>query len=246
MKLIKILSDKVQIRTDQQEFSNVRINDLISITDGTAELVTMVTAVTDNDAEAGISDDDFILGGASIKVVECSIIGSVHNGRFSKALDQYPTTDITAREIDGEEFSKMISRPDSGFCIGKYAVYHCPAWVDGNRFFQRHSCIVGNTGSGKSETVTKILEETSKLPGANIIMFDIHGEYGELSYARNISFSSAMPFPIWMFGFSDMVSNILKIKEESATVAMAALRKCYKQICPDGNEGKPVYFSYKN
>ena len=76
MKLIKILSDKVQIRTDQQEFSNVRINDLISITDGTAELVTMVTAVTDNDAEAGISDDDFILGGASIKVVECSIIGS--------------------------------------------------------------------------------------------------------------------------------------------------------------------------
>lgn len=245
MKLIKILSDKVQIRTDQQEFSNVRINDLISITDGTAELVTMVTAVTDNDAEAGISDDDFILGGASIKVVECSIIGSVHNGRFSKALDQYPTTDITAREIDGEEFSKMISRPDSGFCIGKYAVYHCPAWVDGNRFFQRYSCIVGNTGSGKSETVTKILEETSKLPGANIIMFDIHGEYGELSYARNISFSSAMPFPIWMFGFSDMVSNILKIKEESATVAMAALRKCYKQICPDGNEGKPVYFSYK-
>ena len=245
MKLIKILSDKVQIRTDQQEFSNVRINDLISITDGTAELVTMVTAVTDNNAEAGISDDDFILGGTSIKVVECSIIGSVHNGKFSKALDQYPTTDITAREINGEEFSKMISRPDSGFCIGKYAVYHCPAWVDGNRFFQRHSCIVGNTGSGKSETVAKILEEASKLPGANIIVFDIHGEYRELSYARNISFSSAMPFPIWMFGFSDMVSNILKVKEESATVAMAALRKCYNQICPDGNEGKPVYFSYK-
>ena len=245
MKLIKILSDKVQIRTNQQEFSNVRINDLISITDGTAELVTMVTAVTDNDAETGISDDDFILGGTSIKIVECSIIGSVHNGKFSKTLDQYPTTNITAREIDGEEFSKMISRPDSGFCIGKYAVYHCPAWVDGNRFFQRHSCIVGNTGSGKSETVAKILEETSKLPGTNIIVFDIHGEYRELSYARNISFSSAMPFPIWMFGFSDMVSNILKIKEESATVSMTALRKCYNQICPDGNEGKPVYFSYK-
>ena len=54
MKLIKILSDKVQIRTDQQEFSNVRINDLISITDGDAELITMVTSVTDNDTEAGI------------------------------------------------------------------------------------------------------------------------------------------------------------------------------------------------
>lgn len=245
MKLIKILSAKVQIRTDQQEFGSVRINDLISITDGTAELVTMVTSVTDNDAEAGISDDDFILGGTSVKVVECSIIGSVHNGKFSKALEQYPTTDIAAREIDGEEFSNMISRPDSGFCIGKYAVYHCPAWVDGNRFFQRHSCIVGNTGSGKSETVAKILEEASKLKGANIIVFDLHGEYRELSYARNIQFGPDTPFPIWMFGFSDMVSNILKIKEESATVAMSALRKCYNQICPEGNEGKPVCFSYQ-
>lgn len=245
MKLIKILSDKVQIRTDQQEFSNVRINDLISITDGTVELVTMVTSVTDNDAEASISDDDFILGVTSIKVVECSIIGSVHNGRFSKALDQYPTTDITAREVAGDEFSKMISQPDSGFCIGKYAVYHCPAWVDGNRFFQRHSCIVGNTGSGKSETVAKILEETSRLPGANIIVFDIHGEYRNLSYARNICFDDESPFPVWLFGFSDMVSNILKIKDETATVAMSALRKVYNLICAGGNEGKPFYFSYE-
>lgn len=245
MKLIKILSDKIQIRTDQQEFSNVRINDLISISDGTAELITMVTSVTDNDSDSGIGEDDFIFERSSVKVVECSIIGSVRGGKFSKALDQYPTTDITAREVTSEEFAELIGQPESGFHIGTYAAYACPAWVDGNRFFQRHSCIVGNTGSGKSETVAKILEETSKLPGANIIVFDIHGEYRELSYARNISFSSAMPFPIWMFGFSDMVSNILKIKGETATVAMSALRKVYNLICAEGNEGKPVYFKYE-
>lgn len=246
MKLIKILSDKVQIRTDQKEFENVRINDLIAISDGTAELITMVTSVTDNDAEAAIGEDDFILGGASVKVVECSIIGSMQKGKFSKALEQYPTTDITAREINPEDFSVMIGHTnESGFCIGSYASYHCPAWVDGNKFFQRHACIVGNTGSGKSETVAKILEETGRLPGANIIVFDIHGEYRNLSYARNICFSNEFPFPIWMFGFSDMVSNILKIKEESATVAMSALRKIYNLICAEANEGKPVFFSYR-
>lgn len=245
MKLIKILSDRVRIRTDQSEFIGVRINDLISISDGSAELVTMVTAVTDNDSEAVFGEDDFILGGTSIKVVECSIIGSVQDGKFSKALEQYPTTDITAREISPEDFAAMIGHTEeSGFCIGNYASYNCPAWVDGNRFFQRHACITGNTGSGKSETVAKILEETSRLPGANIIVFDIHGEYRNLSYARNICFDRSLPFPVWLFGFSDMVSNILKIKEETATVAMSALRKVYNQICPGGNEGKPVYFSY--
>lgn len=245
MKLIKILSDRVQIRTDRREFESIRINDLVSVSDGTVELVTVVTAITDNDSEAGIEEDEFILGGTSIKVVECSIIGSVKNGKFSKAIDRYPTTDITSKEVSEDEFSEMISRTnEDGFCIGEYAAYRCPAWVDGNRFFQRHACIVGNTGSGKSETVAKILEESSRLPGTNIIVFDIHGEYGALSYAKNIKVGKDFAFPIWMFGFSDMVSNILKIKEETSTVAMSALRKCYNRICPGGNENIPVSFRY--
>ena len=47
MKLIKILDDKVQIKTDHMEFEDVRINDLISVSDGTAELITTVTSITD-------------------------------------------------------------------------------------------------------------------------------------------------------------------------------------------------------
>ena len=76
----------------------------------------------------------------------------------------------------------MLSKYEGGgFYIGNYVQHNCPAFVDGNKFFQRHSCIVGNTGSGKSETVAKILEESAKLSGTNIIVFDIHGEYGKLS-----------------------------------------------------------------
>lgn len=244
MKLIKILSDKVQIRTDQVEFGNVRINDLISISDGTAELVTMVTAVTDNDVETGIEEDGFILDGTSVKVVNCSIIGSIRDGKFQKSIERYPATDCMAREITPEGFSKMLQDPEDGFCIGKYADYGCEAWVDGNKFFQRHACIVGNTGSGKSETVARIMEEASKLPGANLVVFDIHGEYRNLSYVRNITIGDKYPFPIWMFGFSDMVTNILKVREESSAVVMSALRKCYYQICPDGRENRPVFFDF--
>ena len=139
----------------------------------------------------------------------------------------------------------MLGRGRGGFRIGTYAAYSCDAVVDGNKFFQRHSCIVGNTGAGKSETVAKILEETAKLPGANLVVFDIHGEYSQLSYASNIRIGEDFPFPIWMFGFNDIVANILKIREESATTVMTALRKAYYRVCPDGKENKPVYFSYQ-
>ena len=48
MKLIKILSDRIQIRTTQKEFEDVRINDLVSISDDSVELITMVISVTDS------------------------------------------------------------------------------------------------------------------------------------------------------------------------------------------------------
>ena len=229
MKLIKILSDRIQIRTTQKEFEDVRINDLVSISDDSVELITMVTAVTESESEAGISDEDeFLLGGTDIKIVECSIIGSVHDGKFSNAIDKYPVTNVKAKEIATEEFKKMIEYANGkGFQIGKYAAYDCPAWVNGNRFFQRHACIVGNTGSGKSETVAKILESISKLKAGNVVVFDIHGEYAQLSYARNIKIGKDFAFPVWMFGLTGMTNNILKIRGETSTVVMSAIRKVY-------------------
>lgn len=246
MKLIKILSAKIQIRTDNTEFKDIRINDLISISDDVVNLITIVISITDTDSGGALGEDDFIFENESIKTVECSIIGSVRNGLFTKAIERYPVTDITAKKMSDDEFRGMLSGYEKeGFLIGDYAAYDCPAYVNGNKFFQRHACIVGNTGSGKSETVARILEQASKLPGTNIVVFDIHGEYSRLSYARNIKIGSSFSsFPIWMFSFSNMVSDVLKVKEETASVVMSALRKCYYQLCPDGKENRPVRFDF--
>lgn len=247
MKLVKILSDSIQIRTNQEEFKGIRINDLLSVSDDRACLVCMVTGLTDTNSEERIGEVDFLDEITGIKTIECTIIGSLKGGRFVKAIDEYPTTSVEIRKISAEGFAAMITPgASSGFCIGEYAAYGLPAWVNGNKFFQRHACIVGNTGAGKSETVAKILEETAKLPGANVVVFDIHGEYSRFSYAHNIRIGEEFHFPVWMFGFQDIVANILKIREESATTVMTALRKAYYRVCPDGKENKPVYFNYQS
>lgn len=247
MKMVKILSDKVQIRSDYKEFEDIRINDLISVSDGEVELITMVNALTDTETDDSneIDVNDYILENSSVKVLDCSIIGTIKDGCFQKAVEKYPTMKVTAHKVTKDEFGEMLCKYTEGFMIGKYTEYDFVAFVDGNKLFQRHACVVGNTGSGKSETVAKIMEKVSTLAGANMIVFDIHGEYSKLSYVRNIKIGEGTPFPIWMFGFSDMISNIMKIKEESATVAMTALRKCYYNVCPNGKENRPVYFNYR-
>ena len=250
MKLAKILPDKIQIRTDDAEFANARLNDLISVSDGEVELVAMITAITDNDVETQMDENAIMeeLQQPSLKVIECSILGSVIDGEFKQQIDRYPSTDVKIHKISDFEFGAILAvdavlKNSGPFQIGGYAGYDVPAYLDGNKFYQRHSCIVGNTGCGKSETVTKIVEETAKLPGANIVIFDIHGEYSRLSYVDSIKMGE-VPFPIWMLGFSDMAANVLKVKEDS-TVVVSALRKAYYEQCPNGNENKPVYFEFE-
>lgn len=247
MKLVKILSDSIQIRTNLSEFRDIRINDLLSVYDKSVNLIAMVTGLTDTDNSDSIGPDDYIGELTGIKTIECAIIGSLKEKHFAKAIDFYPTTNVEISRIDSHAFSSILSsRLNESFDIGKYVAYDAPALVNGNKFFQRHACVVGNTGSGKSETVAKILEESAKLPGTNIVVFDIHGEYSKMSYVKNIKFDDEMPFPLWMFGFNDIVNNILKIKEETATTVMTALRKCYYSVCEDGKENKPVYFDYSD
>lgn len=247
MKLVKILPDKIQIRTDDAEFANARLNDLISVSDDEMELVTMITAITDNDVETQMDDNAIMeeLQQPSLKVIECSILGSVIDGDFRQQIDRYPSTDVYICNISDEDFANMIFSGCSNdiFEIGLYAGHDVVAYIDGNKFYQRHSCIVGNTGCGKSETVTKIIEETAKLPGTNIVIFDIHGEYSQLSYVDSIKMGE-VPFPIWMLGFADMAANVLKVKEDS-TVVMSALRKAYYAQCPNGNENKPTWFDFE-
>ena len=195
MKLIKINNSSIQIRTNLEEFRDIRINDLLKVYDMDACLIAMVTGLSDTDAEERIGDSDFLGEIVGVKTIDGSIIGSLEDGKFFKAVRRYPTTGVTIKRISSVDFSDMLM-PDSasGFYLGEYVDYHCGAWVDGNKFFQRHSCIVGNTGAGKSETVARILEEASRLPGANLIVFDIHGEYSRLSYAKNIRIGEDFPF----------------------------------------------------
>lgn len=245
MKLVKICSDKIQIKTNDIEFHGVKINDLMSVSDGDATLVTSVSQLTDTDCEIADENmfDDYV---PSLKIIECDIIGSLQDGNYIRAIDRYPTTNVTVNLITDSDFKSMISKYENGFKIGRYANYNCDAYINGNKFFQKHACIVGNTGSGKSETVSNILGNASKLKSANIIVFDIHGEYSKLSYARNISIGNNYPFPIWLLGFSDIVTNVLKIKEESATTIMTALKKSFAVVTNGGNLQKPEYFGYHN
>jgi DNA helicase HerA-like ATPase len=245
MKLIKITPDKVQIKSDTGQLGDLSINSAILATDGTISLVCVVTAIARNEEEEQFDNEGEPLEAEATSTIDCSIIGSLIDDVFTKAVDLYPSTDVSIRPIDGEMFRRMIADPGkSGFRLGTYANYGCDAMIDGNKLFQRHGAIVGNTGSGKSVTVASILEKMSELQGANVILFDLHGEYSDLSYVKKIKIGDGgLDFPMWFLSLKDIYGSLLKIKEDSAQLQVAALRKAfYEARESDKSEEIPVAF----
>lgn len=251
MKLIRISPDKVQIKSNDDQLGDISINSIILMTDEGREisLVCVVMAITKNEAEEQFDNDGELLQAEVMSTIDCNIIGSLVNGIFTKAVDLYPSVNVKIKTIDSKLFQNMLSGGNaSSFRLGTYANYNCEAALDGNKFFQRHSAILGNTGSGKSFTVASILEKLSDLKSANIILFDLHGEYSSLSYVKKIKIGEGgLDFPMWFLSLKDIYGNLLKIKEETAQSQIAALRRAfYQSRQSDKSEEIPIAFSIRD
>ena len=152
---------------------------------------------------------------------------------FSRSLVQVP--DIASKcyvLVDQQlEFfmNLLVTSGDKlhSLALGKYTLDDsATAYLDGNKFFQRHAALLGSTGSGKSWTVAAILEQAAKLPTSNLIVFDLHGEYRKLSYARHLRVpgpeelgqcsDELLYLPYWLLNSEELQAMFIDRSEFSA------------------------------
>jgi hypothetical protein len=154
---------------------------------------------------------------------------------FRRTLSTVPTINAECYLITGERLKKFMqaisSVPEGNNAvsleIGHYSIDEdAIAWLNGNKFFQRHSVIVGSTGSGKSWCVARILEQVASLKSADAILFDIHGEYEPLKGDNFVHFKIAGPtdifkdgilfLPYWLLTYEEMLSLMLDRSDSNA------------------------------
>ncbi|MFA6598106.1 MAG: ATP-binding protein [Ignavibacteriaceae bacterium] len=172
-----------------------------------------------------------------INTVKVTLLGSLCPGKagmtFSRSLNQVPDIDsecYVLKDAQLESFMNIVSQAgklENSFEIGKYTIDEtATAYIDGNKFFQRHAALLGSTGSGKSWTVAAILEKAALLKSANIIVFDLHGEYKELSYAKHLRIpgpedlgkkkKDILFLPYWLLNAEEMQAMFIDRSEFSA------------------------------
>ncbi|MDD3230225.1 MAG: ATP-binding protein [Oscillospiraceae bacterium] len=188
--------------------------------------------------EADIADGEEI---ATSDIVKATLIGTYiekvgeDKDIFKRTLESVPEISSQCFIISEKALSdfmsaistKSLKDTEHPLLIGNYTLNDdAKAWLDGNRFFQRHAVIVGSTGSGKSFTVATLIEQIAQLKSANALIFDIHGEYKtivgdgiqyyKIASPTDTHTDGAIFLPYWLLTYDEMISMMLDRSDNNA------------------------------
>ncbi|MFP1918845.1 ATP-binding protein [Lonsdalea quercina] len=192
------------------------------------------------DDEEELSEDD----GSELNIVRITLIGTLidrlgnKENIFHRTLETVPEIDANCFSLEGDRLTNFmrvianIASDSQKLSLGHYTLDElAEAYLNGNKFFQRHAVIVGSTGSGKSWTTARVLEQVAELPNANSIVFDIHGEYKPLEGKGFKHYRIAGPgdldtnnalekgilfLPYWLLGYEAMTSMFVDRSDQNA------------------------------
>jgi DNA helicase HerA-like ATPase len=154
--------------------------------------------------------------------LSAQLLGTIRGEKFVRGVNAYPTLGDPVRLGVDEDFELIFGSFDAlaaggkhpkSFSMGRFAVdTDFEVRVLGKEFFSKHIAVMGNSGSGKSVTTTKILYEALKLPHTQIVMFDMHGEYVSAfsddngNPLPNVTYLSDQNLivPYWMLRYEEM------------------------------------------
>ena len=187
-----------------------------------------------------------------IDTAKISIVGEIIGNRFLPGVTKKPSFKTTIRIITMDELALILGdqqiKNNDQIYLGKSTVYNNYRINIGvNSFFSNHFAILGNTGSGKSFTVSRLLQNiftsNSYLPvNANIFIFDAYGEYtnafskiSEISPALNYKVYTTnvlnpdgelFKIPLWLLGIDD----IALLLEASDPAQLSIIEKGLKLV----------------
>lgn len=116
--------------------------------------------------------------------IKIRFLGEYVNNRYVNGVIRKPLLSSQIRIINSEELMELVGKESNkSFVLGNSAIYKeykvCP---EINALLSNHIGIFGNTGSGKSCGVARIVQNLFNNPhmlsyNANIFVFDAYGEY---------------------------------------------------------------------
>ena len=169
-----------------EEYEGIRNAGYLSITRGHIDIICQIESEEIKDNYQKESKNKYKENERYEKFVYARCIGFFENEKFNFGIKYSPIIYNTVKMISSNMIKAILSPKKENneieFVIGKDLQYELKIDLPWNKIFNTHIGIFGNTGSGKSNTLTnlyKILLNHKKLnvKESNFVFIDFNGEY---------------------------------------------------------------------
>lgn len=129
-----------------------------------------------------------------VRKVELKPIGFYHQGKFFEGIKHLPMIRDVAYLVSDEQVRQIYGDPDESFVVGEILKEELPVSLPWASLFNTHIGIFGNTGSGKSNTLTNLYttlfsNKLMQLKGkSNFVVIDFNGEYTGNQLVSNLEY----------------------------------------------------------
>jgi DNA helicase HerA-like ATPase len=189
-------------------------------------------------------------------------------GEFNRGVKQFPITGAEVHLVSAKQLEVLFDRfRKEDLALGWLSSRkEIDVYLDPNPLFTRHLAIIGQSGAGKSWTVTSLLQKAIKtMPKAHVVMLDLHGEYGwrddegkmrsafKEDMVRHVN-ARELEIPYWLLTYSELVDFMIDKTDPNSTLQIAYLRDVLYSLRKKANAhlklerlsvDSPVYFSLK-
>jgi len=169
--------------------------------------------------------------------IECQAVGTLIDGKvFERASVLLPVPTEPAYCADKGVLDKLfVEDANFQFPMGRLSLNKAiELKANGDRLFSKHVAIVGSTGSGKSCTVARILQDIvgitdnininkEKQNNSHLVIFDIHDEYTaafsldkEQSFTLNRLGIDSLQLPYWLMNSEELESMFIESNEQNS------------------------------
>ena len=172
-------------------------------------------------------------------IVKISFLGEIVDGRYMGGVIRKPSMNATLRPINKQELSILVGIPnENNFEIGTLPLYdNYPVMVNINDLLSNHFAVFGNSGSGKSCGVARLIQnifmdQNIKPYKSNIFIFDAYGEYHN-SFERINEINPNYNFKYYTTNKSDNMGERLRIPLwllDEEDIALLLNVTCHSQL----------------
>ncbi|WKW41575.1 anti-phage-associated helicase HerA [Kosakonia cowanii] len=157
-------------------------------------------------------------------LIQANPLGIIKNGKFERggdsiALPPKEAVPATYNDIRSIYKDSVDKNKQFEFCSLSYNE-NIRIPLDGNKFFNKHIAIIGSTGSGKSHTVSKVIQTAVNgkngdynLNNSHVIIFDIHSEYRSAFPEANFLDVNNLCLPYWLLNSEELEEILLDTGE---------------------------------